>query len=452
MPTMTRASTVVWDQSAAPIAAKKDCTASSTEHTSRAPTPTRCGTTAATKNGCDKRLASPAAGMTSSALDTFAHLELACDAMFDREPEWYSDEEEYMGDEHDCFEEEEWEGVTSTRNLQLTTTGFMSIADMSSTNSSVFIDVLSSDGCASVDGDFASHIFQTSPPQAPVKRERDPSPILGGMVKTAQHIQKVAVGLPIAAMQAIDVDIPCGAPLSLESEQFRTAIPITTTQIFGTRGKAAKKQKDAQGSGDNSDTQSCASTSSAASTCTNASFATTISGGSCYRFVPFYTPALSFQAPMMWRCRECNIMHPSDYQCCGKCTKQREEVEDTGAADKQAQQQQAALAAAIGWYSNPLSNPLSQAYSPQSLYPQHPFSPAFNGGGQQQPASVATRGCATGRPSHSPNTSRRGENVKDNPQMQKTAREGQKHWHDKVQQVCPLSLPLSLSQHSQCCL
>jgi hypothetical protein len=225
--------------------------------------------------------------------------------------------------------------------------------------------------------------------------------------------------------------------------QFPSASPITTTQIFGTRGKAAKKQKDAQGSGDNSDTQSCASTSSAASTCTNASFATTISGGSCYGFVPFFTPALSFQAPMMWRCRECNIMHPPDYQCCGKCTKKRQDVEDAGAADKQAQQQQKAAMAAVGWYSNPLSNPLSQAYSPQSLYPHHPFSPSFNGGGLRQP--VIARG-STVRPSHSPNTSRRGENVKDNPQMQKTAREGQKHWHDKVQQVCPLSPFLSLSQ------
>lgn len=373
-----------------------------------------------------------------SALDTFAHLELACDAMFDREPEWYSDDDECVGgdcDEEGFDDDEDQEG----RRLQtppLPATGFMSID--TSTPSSVFSDVLSSsEGYLSpVDLDFASRIFQTS-----FKRERDPSPILGG--------EPMATAVPVAAVASIDIDAQWAskAPVSLDQFHLVSAhpqmLPTTTSAIFGARGsssKAAKKQKEnSSAAADNSDALSCASSRSAVSTGTTASFATTISNGS-YGFMPFnMNPALNFQVEM-WRCKDCQLFHPADYKGCGRCLKKREEVEqppppppDTSVAA--ASQHHAAAAAAMvamGWY----SNPLSQTYSPQSLYSPHAMTPLCGGGGNRPP-SLRTGMSRISQ--SSPNTTRRGENVKDNPQMQKKARDGQKHWHDKVQQVCALT-------------
>ena len=374
---------------------------------------------------CDPKQVLKHKEMTSSALDTFGNLELACGDMFDREPAWLSDDDECMADDDD------WDDEEYVRTPPLTTTGFMNIADVGTPPSSAFTDTMSSDDCSSPEfADFAARAFKTSPLQVPVKRERDPSPILGGTVS-------IAADVPMP-MQAIDVDPIC-APMSLN--HFHTAIPITTTQIFGTRGKPTKKPKDASGlvSVDNSDAQSIASSSSGFSSCTNASFASTVSGGSCYGFVPGFVPVVQPPIIVMWICRECSIMHPAEYKCCGKCCKKREEVEllvlpsNAGEQLNSPQQQAAAaFAAGVGMY----SNPLAQAYFQQMQYRSHAFSPTCNGGGSRP--STADKSCYGASGPRIPNTSRRGENVKDNPQMQKTARDGQKHWQDKVQQVCSL--------------
>ena len=71
--------------------------AASVERASRAPTPPALG------NAHEKR-GSPTMGWMSTALhDTFAHLELACDDEFDREPAWFSDDDEcFDGDGFDA--------------------------------------------------------------------------------------------------------------------------------------------------------------------------------------------------------------------------------------------------------------------------------------------------------------------------------------------------------------
>jgi len=53
--------------------------------------------------------------------------------------------------------------------------------------------------------------------------------------------------------------------------------------------------------------------------------------------------------------------------------------------------------------------------------------------GTKTPEDAASKSSAQ-TPLTSPDT-RRGENVRKNPQMQQTARDGQKHWHDKVQEM-----------------
>ena len=148
-------------------------------------------------------------------------------------------------------------------------------------------------------------------------------------------------------------------------------------------------------------------------------------------------PALAFPPPI-WRCRDCNIIHPTDYKVCGKCCKKREEIgqdpvpagDPNASSDHQAAAA-AAMEAAAAWY----STQLAQACPPQGLYAAHAFSPTCGGGGMRPPYALQSP-AAGARSKQSRNATRRGENVKDNPQMQKTAREGQKHWHDKVQQVC----------------
>ena len=382
---------------------------------------------------------SPGEGAMSRALSTFADLELASDDPFESEPAWFSDEDECMPDDDDDDllddddEDECMPGALRTPQLRLP--GFVSLAE--SCTPSVFTDALSSESCASPSeiGDFTKRIFAGgSPPSPPVKRERDPSPILNGEV--------IFAALPVAAMEAVDVDGHRHDLISLDQYQCGSllkpnAIPITTTQIFGSRRKASKKPKDASAvSTDNSDAQSCASASSDVSTGTNASFATTISAGSCYGFVP-YMPALAFPPPI-WRCRDCNIIHPADYKVCGKCCKKKEDVgqdpvpagDPKALPEHQASAAAAAMeaAAAMNWY----TTQLAQAYSPQALYAAHAYAQTCGVGGMRPPHAFPRA-----RSMQSRNLTRRGENVKDNPQMQKTAREGQKHWHEKVQQVSP---------------
>ena len=384
---------------------------------------------------------SPWEGAISRALDTFADLELASDDPFECEPAWFSDDDECLDDDDDDLLDDEEDDFMprARRTTQLRHPGFISLAE--SCTPSVFTDALTSESCASPSeiGDFTKRIFAGgSPPSPPVKRERDPSPIL--------HAEVISAALPVAAMEAVDIDGHRHDLISLDQYQcgsllMPNAIPITTTQIFSSRGKASKKPKDASAaSTDNSDAQSCASAGSDISTGTNASFATTISAGSCYGFVP-YMPALAFPPPI-WRCSDCNIIHPADYKVCGKCCKKREDVgqdpvpagNPKASPEHQAAAAAAAMeaAAAMNWY----TTQLAQAYSPQALYAAHAYAQQCGVGGMRPPHAMRSLS-SRARSTQSRNLTRRGENVKDNPQMQKTAREGQKHWHEKVQQVSP---------------
>jgi hypothetical protein len=359
---------------------------------------------------------SPGEGAMSRALSTFADLELASDDPFESEPAWFSDDDEVLDEDDDDLLDEDDEDECMPRALrtpQLRLPGFVSLAE--SCTPSVFTDALSGEICAS-------------------PSEIGDSPILNG--------EAISAALPVAAMEAVDVDGHRHDLISLDQYQCGSllkpnAIPITTTQIFGSRRKASKKPKDASAvSTDNSDAQSCASASSDVSTGTNASFATTISAGSCYGFVP-YMPAMAFPPPI-WRCRDCNIIHPADYKVCGKCCKKREDVgqDPVPASDPMASPEHQAAAAAVAmeaaaamnWY----TTQLAQAYSPQALYAAHAYAQTCGIGGMRPPHAFPRA-----RSTQSRNLTRRGENVKDNPQMQKTAREGQKHWHEKVQQVSP---------------
>ena len=64
-----------------------------------------------------------------------------------------------------------------------------------------------------------------------------------------------------------------------------------------------------------------------------------------------------------------------------------------------------------------------------------PFSRTCSAETVVMPSFSRTASASFSRTSSSVSTTRRGENVKGNPQMQKTARDGQKHWHDKCQQL-----------------
>ena len=342
--------------------------------------------------------------------------------MSDREPAWPSDDEEYLyGD--DGVDDDEMESPP----LHMSSTVFVGLAD-SSMNSSVLTDVMGSDdeGNSPVDYEISTRMFRLSPPTVPVKRERDPSPILAGE------------GMVAAAIAAIDVDLQptCRGPISLDAgihaaHGMLDAIPVTTTQIFGTRGQFSKKQRDSPGKvcSDNSDALSSVSSSSGVSARTNASCASTISAGSCYGFVPYMHPTIAFQLPMsaMWRCTECNIIHPADYKGCGKCCKKREDVQESPGqlplGDSTLSQLRQQVAPTVGWYPNQLS-------------PTYSHNVTSTASGKQPGAGRINSKLS--RSLDSQNTSRRGENVKGNPEMQKTAREGQKHWHEKVQQVVAL--------------
>jgi len=372
------------------------------------------------------------------ALDTFAHLDLVND-MFDRTG-FYSDDEGCLGDED--FDDD--------AGFEPSQSGFMSIAERreeSSAFSSSTRDVLRCESSSSpVDlADFATRILSSS-----VKRERDPSPIQPNRI--GMRLATMPAALPI---DAIDIDAHCRAPVSLDmfhmpQQHAHSAgpsrshtgscvgIPTTTTDIFKAAKKhkdTPKKQKDTKGWDDNSDALSCASSSSAISTGTNASFATTVSSGSLYgsmNLMPtFMLPALNVQEGM-WKCSNCQLLHPADYKGCGKCCGKREDVEQPPPHPVHAdhtnmalQQQGVAAMAAMGWY----SNTFAMACVQQSLYSPHALSMSqFYQTSAKRPSM-----------SSSQNMTRRGENVKDNPQMQKTAREGQKHWHDKVQQMRAVS-------------
>jgi len=372
--------------------------------------------------------ASHARPSSPSELDTFAHLELACDEMFEREPAWQSDDEDCMCREDECDDDD-----AMSSSLPTPTIGFVSLAD-DGTPSSFLTAPLRDDGCMSaVDHGFAARILQASPPTIPVKRERETSPVLGGD------------GTVVAAVAAIDIDLQSTRPLSLDADvhmahgMLASAIPVTTTQIFGTRGKHSKKQRDdsCHPGEDNSDALS-SSAASCVSASTNVSSASTVSAESCFSFVPYMHPTIAFQVSPseMWRCKDCLILHPADYKGCGKCGEKRENIEEgpfqlPGGS---------ALSAAGDWF----GNQLPPAY-PQNMCPTFAFSASgcMVAGAERSPWNVA-------RSSDSQNTSRRGQNVKGNPQMQKTARDGQKHWHDKVQQVLTACLRSSHAFASPC--
>ena len=73
----------------------------------------------------------------------------------------------------------------------------------------------------------------------------------------------------------------------------------------------------------------------------------------------------------------------------------------------------------------------SRTSSSASTVVMQPFSRTSSAGFSRTSSAAFSRTSS----SASTGTSRRGENVKGNPQMQKTARDGQKHWHEKCQQL-----------------
>jgi len=157
-------------------------------------------------------------------------------------------------------------------------------------------------------------------------------------------------------------------------------------------------------------------------------------------------PTIAFQVSPseMWRCKDCLILHPADYKGCGKCGEKRENVEEGPFQPPWG----SAPSVAGDWF----GNQLPPAYLP-NMCPTFAFSASgcMVAGAERSPSNVA-------RSSDSQNTSRRGQNVKGNPQMQKTARDGQKHWHDKVQQMrldyenaqTSMTLPQFMEQRYYC--